>query len=239
MLAARRTHRTELRGGGMFRTRTGSPRRRKVWFAATGTWQSLPVSSRRQSPSTITSKHRQHLVVSTSGRVAVRRSGTGAGRKRPAPSRRTRLCLLCGHDDILAGSRRASRIDRLSAASCEPTRRRSPIGGTHYAMRPLRYSINVTLDGCCDHRAVSRTKRRTATRRRLSNRPMLSSSAGDLRDDGGSVAAAGADGSDARWMAPFGRTIDAAKKYVVSSTLERVDWNASSCAGIWGRPFRS
>jgi hypothetical protein len=28
------------------------------------------------------------------------------------------------------------------------------------------------------------------------------------------------------WMAPFGRTIDAAKKYVVSSTLDRVDWNA-------------
>jgi hypothetical protein len=21
-------------------------------------------------------------------------------------------------------------------------------------MRPLRYSINVTLDGCCDHRAM-------------------------------------------------------------------------------------
>ncbi|MEN3314551.1 MAG: hypothetical protein V7605_785, partial [Acidimicrobiaceae bacterium] len=21
-------------------------------------------------------------------------------------------------------------------------------------MRPLRYSINVTLDGCCDHRVV-------------------------------------------------------------------------------------
>src|SRR5437667_39971 len=30
------------------------------------------------------------------------------------------------------------------------------------------------------------------------------------------------------WMEPFARTIDAAKKYVVSSTLdvERVDWNA-------------
>jgi hypothetical protein len=27
-------------------------------------------------------------------------------------------------------------------------------------------------------------------------------------------------------MMPFARTIDAAKKYVVSSTLERVDWNA-------------
>lgn len=27
-------------------------------------------------------------------------------------------------------------------------------------------------------------------------------------------------------MVPFARTIDAAKKYVVSRTLERVDWNA-------------
>jgi hypothetical protein len=26
-------------------------------------------------------------------------------------------------------------------------------------------------------------------------------------------------------MEPFARTIDAAKKYVVSSTLDRVDWN--------------
>jgi dihydrofolate reductase len=28
------------------------------------------------------------------------------------------------------------------------------------------------------------------------------------------------------WMEPFARRIDAAKKYVVSSTLDRVDWNA-------------
>ena len=28
------------------------------------------------------------------------------------------------------------------------------------------------------------------------------------------------------WMEPFARTIDAKKKYVVSSTLDRVDWNA-------------
>jgi hypothetical protein len=33
------------------------------------------------------------------------------------------------------------------------------------------------------------------------------------------------------WMEPFGRTIDAAKKYVVSSTLERVDWNAELVRG--------
>ena len=41
------------------------------------------------------------------------------------------------------------------------------------------------------------------------------------------------------WMEPFVRTIDAAKKYVVSSTLNRVDWNAelrrgwSSARGRW------
>ena len=29
------------------------------------------------------------------------------------------------------------------------------------------------------------------------------------------------------WMEPFARTIDAAKKYVVSSTLHRVHWNAA------------
>ena len=33
------------------------------------------------------------------------------------------------------------------------------------------------------------------------------------------------------WMAPFGQTIDAAKKYVVSSTLDRVDWNAELVRG--------
>jgi dihydrofolate reductase len=33
------------------------------------------------------------------------------------------------------------------------------------------------------------------------------------------------------WMEPFARTIDAAKKYVVSSTLDRVDWNAELLTG--------
>ena len=38
----------------------------------------------------------------------------------------------------------------------------------------------------------------------------------------------------ADWMEPFARTIDAAKKYVVSSTLERVDWNAELVRGDLG-----
>jgi hypothetical protein len=33
------------------------------------------------------------------------------------------------------------------------------------------------------------------------------------------------------WMEPFARTIDATKKYVVSSTLNRVDWNAELLRG--------
>jgi hypothetical protein len=37
------------------------------------------------------------------------------------------------------------------------------------------------------------------------------------------------------WMEPFARTIDAAKKYVVSSTLDRVDWNAELVRGDSGQ----
>jgi dihydrofolate reductase len=37
------------------------------------------------------------------------------------------------------------------------------------------------------------------------------------------------------WMDPFARTIDAAKKYVVSRTLERVDWNAELVRGDLGK----
>jgi dihydrofolate reductase len=33
------------------------------------------------------------------------------------------------------------------------------------------------------------------------------------------------------WMEPFARTINAKKKYVVSSTLDRVDWNAELVRG--------
>jgi dihydrofolate reductase len=35
-------------------------------------------------------------------------------------------------------------------------------------------------------------------------------------------------------MEPFARTIDASKKYVVSSTLDRVDWNAELVRGDLG-----
>ena len=37
------------------------------------------------------------------------------------------------------------------------------------------------------------------------------------------------------WMEPFARTMDAAKKYVVSSTLTQVDWNAELVRGDLGK----
>jgi dihydrofolate reductase len=37
------------------------------------------------------------------------------------------------------------------------------------------------------------------------------------------------------WTEPFARTIDAAKKYVVSSTVDRVDWNAELIRGDLGQ----
>jgi len=37
------------------------------------------------------------------------------------------------------------------------------------------------------------------------------------------------------WMEPFARTIDAAKQYVVSGTLDRVDWNAELVRGDLGK----
>ena len=39
----------------------------------------------------------------------------------------------------------------------------------------------------------------------------------------------------ADWGVPFARTIDAKKKYVVSSTLDRVDWNAELVRGDLGK----
>jgi dihydrofolate reductase len=41
-------------------------------------------------------------------------------------------------------------------------------------------------------------------------------------------------GAGPEWMEPFARAIDAAKKYVVSRTMVRVDWNAELVRGDLG-----
>jgi dihydrofolate reductase len=99
-------------------------------------------------------------------------------------------------------------------------------------MRPLRYSINVTLDGCCDHRAIhpDEALHRHATRNLARADALLF---GRITYEMMEAAFRPSATTAARpeWMEPFARTIDAAKKYVVSRTLERVGWNADLIRG--------
>ena len=66
-------------------------------------------------------------------------------------------------------------------------------------MRPLRYSINVTLDGCCDHRAmIADEDLHRHAAENLEHADALLFGRGDLRNDGGSgVAVAATDGGEA------------------------------------------
>ena len=99
-------------------------------------------------------------------------------------------------------------------------------------MRPLRYSINVTLDGCCDHRTgiADEELHRHAVENIAQADALLF---GRVTYEMMEAAWRGPAPAGARpdWMEPFARTIDAAKKYVVSSTLDRVDWNAELLRG--------
>jgi dihydrofolate reductase len=103
-------------------------------------------------------------------------------------------------------------------------------------MRPLRYSINVTLDGCCDHRegVVDEDLHRHAAQNLEQADALLF---GRVTYEMMEAAWRSPAQPDTRpdWMEPFARTIDAAKKYVVSSTLERVDWNAELVRGDLGK----
>ncbi|SNY73133.1 dihydrofolate reductase family protein [Paractinoplanes atraurantiacus] len=106
-------------------------------------------------------------------------------------------------------------------------------------MRPLRYSINVTLDGCVHHEAgvapdeesmrywTEEMGRADALLFGRVTYGMMESAW--RRPDTGPWP----DWMD-EWEIPFAETIDAAKKYVVSSTLTEVDWNAELVRGDLG-----
>ena len=111
-------------------------------------------------------------------------------------------------------------------------------------MRPLRYSINVTLDGCCDHRVMiadEESHRYWAANLERADALLFGRVTYEMME----AAWRGPARTGARpdwmepWMVPFARTIDGAKKYVVSGTLDRVDWNAELVRGTWGKPFSS
>ena len=110
-------------------------------------------------------------------------------------------------------------------------------------MRPLRYAINVTLDGCVHHEAglppdeefmrfwTAEMERSDAviygrvTYRMMESawrRPVTGVWPDWMRE----------------WEIPFAEAIDRAMKYVVSSTLSEVDWEAELVRGDLGDAVR-
>ena len=106
-------------------------------------------------------------------------------------------------------------------------------------MRPLRFTINVTLDGCYDHRAgipSEELHRHAAAGIARVDALIFGRTTYEMmesawrRDPASGAWPAWME----PWMEPFARTMDAAKKYVVSSTLQRVDWNSELLRGDLG-----
>jgi dihydrofolate reductase len=104
----------------------------------------------------------------------------------------------------------------------------------------LRYSINVTLDGCCDHREViadEELHRYAAENLARADALLFGRVTYEMMEAAWRAPAQAGARPDwmEPWMEPFAHAIDAAKKYVVSSTLDRVDWNAQLVRGDLGK----
>ena len=102
-------------------------------------------------------------------------------------------------------------------------------------MRPLRYSVNVTLDGCYDHRvgiADEELHRHAAANLERADALLFGRVTYEMMEAAWRLPARAGAWPD--WMLPFAQTIDRAKKYVVSGTLDRVDWNAELVRGDLG-----
>jgi dihydrofolate reductase len=102
-------------------------------------------------------------------------------------------------------------------------------------VRPLRYAINVTLDGCCDHEvgvADEESDRYWAAQLARADALLFGRVVYGMMESAWRRPASGTwPAWMADWMIPFAETIDGAKKYVVSSTLDHVDWNAELLRG--------
>lgn len=103
-------------------------------------------------------------------------------------------------------------------------------------MRPLRYSINVTLDGCAHHEAGlppdAESMAYWAAEMGRADALLFGRVTYQMMESAWRKPAAG---PWPAWMSdeqiPFAETIDQAKKYVVSSTLTGADWNADTLQG--------
>jgi dihydrofolate reductase len=105
----------------------------------------------------------------------------------------------------------------------------------HYEMGRLRYSINVTLDGCYDHRVIPPDEslhRHAVENLNRADALLFGRVTYEMMESAWRPSSA--PGARPDWMESFAQTINAAKKYVVTSTLEQVDWNAELVRGDLG-----
>ena len=110
-------------------------------------------------------------------------------------------------------------------------------------MRPLRYSINVTLDGCVDHQVGipdEESHRYWAASLERADALLFGRVTYEMMEAAWRQPATGTwpDWMDDADIA-FAQKIDGAKKYVVSSTLDQVDWNAELVHGDLGKAVRT
>ena len=103
-------------------------------------------------------------------------------------------------------------------------------------MRPLRYSINVTLDGCCHHEAGlmpdAESMEYWTEAMRRADALLYGRVTYEMMEAAWRRPSSGAWPEWMQdWDVPFADTIDQAKKYVVSTTLGSVDWNAELLGG--------
>mgnify|MGYP003123333431 FL=1 len=110
-------------------------------------------------------------------------------------------------------------------------------------MRPLRYSINTTLDGCCDHEAGippdEESMRYWTAEMERADALLLGRVTYEMMETAWRRPASGEwpDWME-EWEVPFAEAIDRAEKHVVSSTRSGVDWNAELVRGDLGHAVR-
>ena len=107
-------------------------------------------------------------------------------------------------------------------------------------MRPLRYSINVTLDGCCHHEAGvapdEESMRYWTAEMERADALLFGRVTYEMMQAAWRKPQAGAwPDWMGEWDIAFARVIDRTRKHVVSSTLTAVDWNAELVCGDLGR----
>ena len=109
-------------------------------------------------------------------------------------------------------------------------------------MRRLRYSINVTLDGCCHHEAGlppdEESMRYWTAEMERADALLFGRVTYGMMESAWRKPATGTwpDWMD-EWQIPFAETIDRAKKHVVSSTLSGSIGMPSWCEATWGKRF--